>query len=145
MWIIAYCPDVDEFFATDQREFYWEYDMEFPSELAAVKFFETHISDFLSVKNDILKDCIMGYEPETNVYLANTKKFYWEENYPKYVRIEDVSKAIRQEVPFPTSVKEHLDKISLDCVELEKEYPLDNFNVEFYNKNGTRFFKVKKC
>ena len=75
-WIIAYCPDTDEFFATDQREFFWEYDRKFSSESAAVSFFESHISDFLDVKNNILKDCIMGYKPRDSIYLANTQKFY---------------------------------------------------------------------
>ena len=75
-WIIAYCPDVDCFFAIDEGGFFWECDKEFSSEESAVSYFESNIPYFLKTKNEILEKCIMGYTPENNVYFDNTEKFY---------------------------------------------------------------------
>lgn len=75
-WIIAYCPDADEFFATNQRGFYWESDNEFNTEKEAIDYFENNIQKYLEVKNDILTDCIFSYKPENRVWLGNTNKWY---------------------------------------------------------------------
>ena len=39
-WIIAFCPDTDSWFVTNQRFFYYEYDKEFESEEAGIVFFK---------------------------------------------------------------------------------------------------------
>ena len=39
-WIIAFCPDLDSWFVTNKRFFYYEYDKEFGTEEEGVKFFK---------------------------------------------------------------------------------------------------------
>ena len=79
-WIIAYCPDTDEFFATDQRFFFWETEETYKTKEDAINCFESHISYFLNIKNKILSGFIYGYEPQDYVWLSNTmKKYYAEE------------------------------------------------------------------
>lgn len=68
-YILAFCPDTDSWFATNQRFFYYEYPMDFPNESAAVGYFERHPDVFLELERD------MGiYRPTFNnggVYLDN--------------------------------------------------------------------------
>lgn len=75
-WTIAYCPDTDEFFATDQRYFFWELNNAFSTKERAIEYFEAHISYFVDIKNNILDKMIYGYKPENRVYLMNTNKWY---------------------------------------------------------------------
>ena len=35
-WIVAYCPDEDSFFVTNERHFFWESEEEFDSEEEAI-------------------------------------------------------------------------------------------------------------
>lgn len=39
-WIIAFCPDTDSWFVTNQRFFYYEYDKEFLTEEEGIAFFK---------------------------------------------------------------------------------------------------------
>ena len=41
-FILAFCPDTDSWFATNQRFFYYEYPKEFPDEESAVEFFRNN-------------------------------------------------------------------------------------------------------
>ena len=41
-WIIAFCPDLDSWFVTNQRFFYYEYDKEFETEKDGVEFFKNN-------------------------------------------------------------------------------------------------------
>lgn len=38
-YILAFCPDTDSWFATNQRFFYYEYPKEFKTENEAIEFF----------------------------------------------------------------------------------------------------------
>lgn len=72
-WIIAYCPDTDSFFATNQRFFFWEDDNEFKSEDDAINYFREHLDDFRKTRNEILSDT-GGWSTNSPMYLENTKE-----------------------------------------------------------------------
>lgn len=67
-WIIAFCPDFNSFFVTNQRAFYWEFEKEFDNEKDGINYFENNIQYFLKIAN------MMVYTPM--IWLENTKKFY---------------------------------------------------------------------
>ena len=49
-YIIAYCPDQCEWFVTNHRFFYYEYDMEFVTEDEAVEYFRNHPYEFYDIE-----------------------------------------------------------------------------------------------
>lgn len=67
-WIIAFCPDTNSFFVTNERHFFWESEEEFDSEEAGINYFENHIRRFLTVAN--LRDYT------ERIWLENTQKWY---------------------------------------------------------------------
>ena len=69
-WIIAYCPDTNSWFCTNQRFFYYEYPDEFQCENDAVTYFKNHISDFIKLNNE------MCSKKTNSVFLENTMKEY---------------------------------------------------------------------
>ena len=76
-WIIAFCPDTDSFFATNQRAFYWEFDKEFPTEKEAVEFFESHLVDFIKIDNGLMgKMMFNDIRKKDGVFLENTNRLY---------------------------------------------------------------------
>lgn len=72
-WIIAYCPDTDSFFASNQRYFYWEYDDEFQCENDAINYFRNHIKEFSNVRKEILSKT-GGWSLDGDLFLDNTKE-----------------------------------------------------------------------
>ena len=67
-WIIAFCPDINSFFVTNQRHFFWESEEEFNSENDGINYFEQNISYFIDIANKTI---------HTNkVWLENTSKWY---------------------------------------------------------------------
>lgn len=74
-WIIAYCPDLDSFFASNQRFFFWESDIEFRSEEDAVDYFRNHVHEFAKVREEILGE-VCGYSLYEDLYLENTKEWF---------------------------------------------------------------------
>lgn len=75
-WIIAFCPDSDSFFVTDQRFFFWESKDVFRTKDAAIKYFEDNLSYFIDIKNEIMSKCIYEWKPENFVWFDNTCKKY---------------------------------------------------------------------
>ena len=73
-YIIAFCPDTDEFFTTNQRCFFWELDKEFNSEKEAIEYFEDNLEFFLNVDNEIMTKFVFDFKG-TNRVMFN-KKFY---------------------------------------------------------------------
>lgn len=73
-YILAFCPDTDSWFATNERFFFYEYPKEFDSEVEAIQFFKQNPQLFLDVENRIMKVfqpkfCFSGF------YLENTSEF----------------------------------------------------------------------
>ena len=72
-WIIAFCPDSDSWFVTNQRFFYYEYDKEFETEEEGIKFFKNNPKIFYD------EEIRMGtYKPsfyKDGVWLDNTREF----------------------------------------------------------------------
>jgi hypothetical protein len=66
-WIIAYCPDLNEWFTTNQRNFYCEYPDEFQCENDARFYFLNHIDDFLEMQEP------MCYWTKTDLWLTTSK------------------------------------------------------------------------
>lgn len=71
-YILAFCPDTDSWFATNQRFFYYEYPMDFPSEEAAIGYLKRNPDVFINLEKS------MGvYRPsfrEEGIWLENTKE-----------------------------------------------------------------------
>jgi hypothetical protein len=68
-WIIAYCPDINAFFTTNQRHFFWEFSVEFQCEDEAVNYFKTHINEFYDHRKEILKDVKGGWRNDSELCL----------------------------------------------------------------------------
>lgn len=73
-WIIAFCPDTDTFFGTNQRHFFWEHDKEFDTEREAVDYFESHVNEFCNIEERIMNGIRGGWCDK--VFLENTNKWY---------------------------------------------------------------------
>jgi hypothetical protein len=71
-YILAFCPDLDCWFATNQRCFYYEYPKEFQTENEAIKFFINNPNIFLDkeIEMEVYKPSFY----ENGVYLSNIKK-----------------------------------------------------------------------
>lgn len=72
-YILAFCPDTDSWFATNQRFFYYEYPMEFPNEESAIGYFKCNPNVFLKLEIDM-----EVYRPSfrnNGVLLDNTNEF----------------------------------------------------------------------
>ena len=71
-YIIAFCPDTDSWFATNERYFFYEYPMDFPNEEAAIGYFKRNPEVFLKIEREM-----NVYRPSFNsegVYLENIKQ-----------------------------------------------------------------------
>lgn len=72
-FILAFCPDTDSWFVTNERFFYYEYPMWFPDEDSGIAYFKQHPDVFLKLETD------MGINrPSFNsggVWLENTREF----------------------------------------------------------------------
>lgn len=49
-WIIAFCPDLDCWFVTNKRFFYYEYDKEFETEYEGIDFFKENAKIFYDLE-----------------------------------------------------------------------------------------------
>ena len=71
-WIIAFCPDLDSWFVTNKRFFYYEYDKEFETEEDGIEFFKNNPNIFY---NEEIR--MKVYRPSFNqngVRLDNTRE-----------------------------------------------------------------------
>lgn len=71
-WIIAYCPDSDSWFVTNNRFFYYEYDREFKTEKDGIEYFRNNVPDFFELTRKLSFRRSNG----TRVFLENTKEEY---------------------------------------------------------------------
>lgn len=69
-WIIAFCPDSNSFFVTNQRAFFWESEDEFSTEEDAIDYFEKRIAYFCYIASSLT------HELQDKIYLENTGKWY---------------------------------------------------------------------
>lgn len=60
-FIIAYCPDYDEWFCTNTRFYFYEYQKEFVSYEDGYKYFKDNLKEFLELKQS-MKEAIPYYE-----------------------------------------------------------------------------------
>lgn len=73
-YILAFCPDTDSWFATNNRFFFYEYPIEFDTEKAAIDYFKENTEKFLVLNMRIMS----GQRPSFNeggVYLENENLF----------------------------------------------------------------------
>lgn len=75
-WVIAFCPDSNSFFATDERCFFWESEEEFESEESAIDYFSKHVDHFIEINNEIMVKAIYGWIPVNEVFLENNRTWY---------------------------------------------------------------------
>lgn len=70
-YILAFCPDTDSWFATNERFFFYEYPKEFNSEAEAIQFFKQNLQLFLDEEFRIMKVFQPGFCFD-GIYLENT-------------------------------------------------------------------------
>jgi hypothetical protein len=73
-YVLAFCPDTDSWFATNNRFFFYEYPVEFDTEQEAINYFKDNIKEFLELNLQIMRN----QRPNFNyggVYLENEKQF----------------------------------------------------------------------
>ena len=77
-WIIAFCPDTDSFFVTNERYFFWEYEEGFGSEEAAIHYFGKHAKYFIKIEKEIMSGMMFEdkFKDIDKVWLENTQKWY---------------------------------------------------------------------
>lgn len=71
-YIIAFCPDTDEWFVTNKRFFYYEFPMEFRTEEDGISYFRKHASEFYQLEIDM--DVCCPSVCEGVVFLSNTNE-----------------------------------------------------------------------
>ena len=77
-WIVAFCPDTDSFFVTNERYFFWESEEVFDSEEAGIYYFEHHVQHYINIEKEIMSQMMFGdkYSNINMVWLDNTQKWY---------------------------------------------------------------------
>lgn len=77
-WIIAFCPDTDSFFVTNERHFFWESEEEFDSEETGIYYFEHHVKHYINIEKEIMGQMMFGdkFSDINMVWLENTQKWY---------------------------------------------------------------------
>lgn len=78
-WIIAFCPDTDSFFVTNERCFFWEFEEEFGSEESAIHYFESHSKYFVEIEKEIMRGFCDKFKDINKIWLENTGKWYSKE------------------------------------------------------------------
>ena len=77
-WIIAFCPDTDTFFATNERHFFWESPNEFATEDEAIRNFALNTLYYIFVRNKLMSSMFYGtINVDYKVFLENTKQWYY--------------------------------------------------------------------
>lgn len=76
-WIVAYCPDEDSFFVTNERHFFWESEEEFDSEEEAIDYVENHVGYFVELSKEIQGRMRFDRTIMNRIWLENTRKFYF--------------------------------------------------------------------
>ena len=74
-YIIAYTPEIDSWFVTDERYFYYEYESEFETEQDAIDYFEKYPFVFLQISKQLLPRFSFKYDKF--VHLLNNNKDYF--------------------------------------------------------------------
>lgn len=72
-YILGFCPDMNSWFATNQRFFFYEYPMDFPNEEAAIGYFKRNPEVFYNLEKEMIT-----YRPsfyDGGVWLENTREF----------------------------------------------------------------------
>ena len=71
-YILAFCPDMDGWFATNQRFFFYEYPMDFPNEENAIEYFKKNPGVFYNLEKEM--DIYRPSFYNDGVWLENTKE-----------------------------------------------------------------------
>ena len=68
-YIIAYCPDLCEWFVTNKRFFYYEYEKEFQTEQEGIDYFKSNVKKFYEIEKELSE-----YRPsflDHKIFLSN--------------------------------------------------------------------------
>ena len=71
-YILAFCPDTDSWFVTNQRFFFYEYPMDFPKEETAIEYFKRNPGVFYNLEKEM--DVYRPSFYNDGVWLENTKE-----------------------------------------------------------------------
>ena len=69
-WIIAFCPDTLEWFATNERFFFYEYSKEFNSEQEAINYFIDNVREFYKIEEQFME---IPKFAQNKLWLSNLK------------------------------------------------------------------------
>ena len=70
-WILAFCPDTLDWFATNERFFFYEYNKEFNSEQEAIDYFLDNTIEFYKIEEQIMK--ILKFA-QNKLWLSNLER-----------------------------------------------------------------------
>ena len=73
-YILAFSPDSDSWFATNNRFFFYEYPAEFNTEQEAIDYFKSNVNEFFELNVQIMFDQRPGFN-SGGVYLENESWF----------------------------------------------------------------------
>ena len=71
-YILGFCPDMDSWFATNQRFFFYEYPIDFPNEKSAIEYFRKNPKVFYNLEKE-MGICRPSFYDD-GVWLENTKE-----------------------------------------------------------------------
>lgn len=74
-YVIAYTPEIDSWFVTNERYFYYEYESEFKTEKDAIDYFEQYSFLFLQISKQLLSRFSFKYDKF--VHLLNNSEDYF--------------------------------------------------------------------
>ena len=70
-WILAFCPDTLDWFATNERFFFYEYNKEFNSEQEAIDYFLDNTLEFYQIEEKIMN---IPEFTKNKLWLSNLKR-----------------------------------------------------------------------
>ena len=70
-WILAFCPDTLDWFATNERFFFYEYNKEFNSEQEAIDYFLDNTLEFYQIEEKIMN---IPEFAKNKLWLSNLEK-----------------------------------------------------------------------
>ena len=56
-YIIAFCPDADQFYISNERHFWWEFGKEFSSSKEAMEYIKSNREYFINKRNEFAEVC----------------------------------------------------------------------------------------
>ena len=120
-YIIAYSPDTDAFFITNQRQFFYEYDKEFKNEKEAFAYFKNNFLEFIKIRNVCQQ--LMGQKLNKQIYID-----LGAESGTRFISYSCMDKELTQMIP---EINKEIDKIKQINEANKPDIADDIFDIQF--------------